>query len=152
MILGYVASPYAQYDHQWPTDFEEIKGVAEWFASGDRFLAVYLKQAGKLIGFVTSNLEESANLGYIFNFDFHGHGYATEACGALVDYGFNVLGVNKFNSGTAAANTPSCRLLERLGFEVIEENTGSFQTTEDGNPIEFNALKLTLTKEKWQSR
>lgn len=43
IINQYQASEFAPYDQQWPTSPEEIKGITEWFASGDGFLAVCLK-------------------------------------------------------------------------------------------------------------
>ena len=49
MIQQYSASLYALMDHKWPTEKEEIRKVAEWFASGDRFLVVCLKDSGKFI-------------------------------------------------------------------------------------------------------
>ncbi len=90
MIAQYEASELAAYDQQWPTSPDEIKGVSGWFASGDSFLAVCLKDTGRFIGFVSLNPEEKEdvrefNLGYIFNFDYHGKGFGTEACRAAVD-------------------------------------------------------------------
>ena len=29
MVVKYQASEYAHYDHQWPTEAEEIKGIVE---------------------------------------------------------------------------------------------------------------------------
>lgn len=71
MILQYQASEYAAYDHPWPTTPDEIRKVAEWFASGDNYLAVCLKDTGRFIGFVCLNPKEHSgesalNIGYIF--------------------------------------------------------------------------------------
>ena len=96
MIVRYQASEYAAYDQQWPTSAQEVKGVAEWFASGDHFLAACLKNAGQLIGFVALNPEggeesREYNLGYVFHSGYHGHGYATEACQAVLERAFGEL-------------------------------------------------------------
>ncbi len=157
MIVQYEASEFAAYDQQWPTDPEKIKGVAEWFASGDGFLAVCLKDTGRFIGFVALNPEDRAdcrefNLGYVFNSDFHGKGYATEACGAVLGRAFNELQAQSIISGTAAVNQASCRLLERLGFQKTSELTGSFRKTPDGKPIEFLGYIFALTKEDWEKK
>jgi len=42
MITQYQACELADYDQQWPTAPEDIK-AAEWFASGDSYMAVTLK-------------------------------------------------------------------------------------------------------------
>ncbi|HWP64138.1 MAG TPA: GNAT family protein [Candidatus Binatia bacterium] len=45
-----------------------------------------------------------------------GKGYATEAVGLLVDYLFSTFPVERVGAATDAANEPSRRLLEKLGF------------------------------------
>lgn len=154
MILQYESSEYAVYDHQWPTSEDELKGIADWFSKGDRFLAVCLKRTGRFIGLVSLNedgcQEEVYGLGYILNFDYHGRGYATEACKAVVDYAFAGLGAERVVTGTAAANRPSCRLLERLGLKRMGESTGSFRRSPDGKPIEFTAFTYALSKDEWE--
>ncbi len=124
MIVQYQASEYAQYDHKWPTSEEEIQGVARWFSEGEDYLAVCLRTMGKVIGLVALNQEEreggpTRNLGYIFNSDYYGQGYATEACRAAIDYVFGRLGEARFVTGTHDANLPSRRLLARLGFRKL---------------------------------
>jgi RimJ/RimL family protein N-acetyltransferase len=152
IILQYSASPFALMDHKWPTEKEEIAEVVKWFASGDRFLAVCLKDTKQLIGFVQMKPEEISGLGFIFNFNYHGKGYATEACRAVLDDAFNNRGVQSVMTGTSAENKPSCRLLLRLGFHITGESRDSFQTDENGNPIEFPSYQFTLTKQTWLSR
>ena len=155
MIVKYQASDVAIYDHKWPTDAEEIKSVAEWFAGGDRFLAVCLKTTGKLIGFISLHPKEDEkvnvySLGYVFNIDYHGQGYATESCRAVLDYAFGTLAADSVVTGTAEANAPSCRLLRRLGFtETGDRHTGSFHETLEGDPIEFTGLSFAMSREAW---
>jgi len=155
MIVQYESSEYALYDHQWPTSTEEIKGVTKWFADGDSFLAVCLKETGKFIGFISlseSKKEDGQefNLGYIFNFNYHGKGYATEGCRALVDYAFEQLEADRVITGTAAENRASCRLLERLGFRKTDESKGSFRNTQDGKPIEFIGHTFAISRDEWK--
>ena len=154
MIVQYEASEYAAYDEQWPTSVEEIKGVTEWFASGDNFLAACLKDTGQFIGFVALNPEEGNdyNIGYVFDSNYRGHGYATEACQAILNRAFDQLYALRVISGTAAVNRNSCRLLERLGFQKIGERRSSFKTAEDGKPIEFLGNIYAISKEEWQNR
>ena len=124
-ILQYVASGLAAYEpNQWPTTPEGIKGATEWFASGDEYFAVCLKEEkDRYIGFVCLNKQEKEgefNIGYVFNFNYHGKGYATEACQALLNHAFNQSQAIRIVTGTPTANTASVRLLERLGFRTTE--------------------------------
>lgn len=156
MIVQYESSEVAVYDQKWPTSLDEIKGVAEWFASGDSYLAVYLKDTGRFIGFICLNPEEKQgnrefNIGYVFNFDYHGKGYATEGCRAMLDRAFGSLLADRVVTGTAATNHASCRLLERLGFKKTGESTGSFRNTPDGKPIEFLGYAYAISKDEWNA-
>jgi ribosomal-protein-alanine N-acetyltransferase len=157
MIVQYEASEFAAYDQQWPTSIEEIKGITQWFARGDNFLAVCLKDTSQFIGFVALNPEEEEsdrwyNIGYVFNSNFYGHGYATEACTAILDRAFGRLQATRVIAGTAALNRNSCRLLERLGFQRIGEKISSFKNAKDGKPIEFLGYTYALSKEEWETR
>jgi len=154
MIVQKESSPYAVYDHEWPTSENEIKGIVAWFASQDHYLAVGLKETGKLIGFISLNpagSEESIefDIGYCLNSDYHNHGYATEGCQAVIDFAFQELKAASLTSGTAAHNGPSCRLLNRLGLKKISEGTTSFRKTPEGKPIEFVGWGFALSKEDW---
>ena len=71
--------------------------MVEWFARNDRYLAVVLKTTGKVIGFVALGGSEGERnrvygLGYVFNADYHGQDYATEACREAIDHAFGMLG------------------------------------------------------------
>jgi ribosomal-protein-alanine N-acetyltransferase len=127
IIVGYQATEYAQYDDQWPTGEDGIQKITAWFAGGDSYLAVCLRDTGKVIGLIAlderSESDESdgpaRNLGYIFDPRCHGQGYATEACRAAITYVFEALGEARFVTGTHDANLPSRRLLARLGFRAL---------------------------------
>ena len=152
LILPYQASEVAVYDGKWPTDPEKIRSVAEWFAESDRYLAVCLDESDRLIGLVSlspkDNVPGKYGFGYIFNFDFHGRGYATEACRAVVAHAFEAMQAQKVTSGTAA-NRPSVRLLDRLSFRKVGEGSGSFWETEGGEPIEFLGHSYAFSREEW---
>lgn len=59
---------------------------------------------------------EDVDIGFAFLPEFRGHGYAQEAAGAVRDYAFEVLGLERIVAITAPENHASARLLERLGF------------------------------------
>jgi ribosomal-protein-alanine N-acetyltransferase len=57
-----------------------------------------------------------ASLGYDLARRLWGQGLATEALTAVLDHGFDALGLNRVEAHTDAANASSIRLLQRLGF------------------------------------
>jgi [ribosomal protein S5]-alanine N-acetyltransferase len=157
MIVQKESSQYAPYDYEWPTSLDEIKGITAWFASEDHYIAVCLKESGKLIGYIclTPGQDEESHvfdLGYCFNSDYHGRGYASEACRAMIEYVFSDLAADSLTCGTAAENTPSRRLIDRLGFKKVGEETISFRKTPEGKPIEFTGYWFTLPKDSWKNQ
>ena len=155
MIHQYESSGLAIYDRQWPASPEEIQRIVEWFASKDGYLAVCLKDTGRFIGLVSLVREKDDSrdydLGYLFDFNYHGKGYATEACRAVVDHAFCRLQAERVVTGTAAVNQASCRLLARLGFLKTSETRCSFRNTPDGNPIEFLGYHYALSRDGWET-
>lgn len=152
IIIDREASDYAVYDHEFPTEEEAVRRITERFAKGDRFMAVWLPEAEKVIGFVCLNGEDrKLDLGYCFHSRFGGKGYATEACRAAVSHAFHTLRVDSLESGTALLNVPSCRMLDRLGFEKTTEERLSFRKTAQGDPIEFTGGTFLLHKARWRS-
>jgi RimJ/RimL family protein N-acetyltransferase len=150
--LKYEASKYAKYDHgPWPDSPDVYKGIVQSWSENDDFLAVILKENKKLIGFISLPKTGSAEFGFgfVFHPDFHGSGYATEGCEAVLKYIFEVFKADRINTGTAKENTPSCELLRRLGFIQVKEVITSLRKDEEGNPIEFSALDFTLSSEEW---
>lgn len=152
IIIDKEASAYAVYDHEFPIGDEAVRGITARFAKGDKFMAVWLRKAEKVIGFVCLNGEDrKLDLGYCFHSTFGGQGYATEACRAVVRHAFTTLKVDSLESGTALLNEPSCKMLDRLGFEKTGEETLAFRKTHEGNPIEFVGGTFLLEKEAWMS-
>ncbi len=59
----------------------------------------------------------SASMGYCLDGAAWGHGYATEAAGALLRWAFETLDLNRVQAETDTRNVASARVLEKLGFE-----------------------------------
>lgn len=57
-----------------------------------------------------------ASVGYDLARRLWGRGLASEAMGAVLDHGFDVLALNRIEAHTEAANSASIRMLRRLGF------------------------------------
>lgn len=88
-------------------------------------LAVDCIEAEAFIGWCSlsrwSPDHRSASLGYCFHEAAWGHGYATEAAGALLRWAFDSLGLNRVQAETDTRNAASARVLEKLGF--VREGT-----------------------------
>jgi RimJ/RimL family protein N-acetyltransferase len=82
-------------------------------------LAVVLKTGGRLIGGCRIEIRSPANgsgdLGYVLARRHWGHGYATEATRALVDFGFGRLALHRIWATCDVSNQVSARVLEKLG-------------------------------------
>ncbi|MHB9032005.1 MAG: GNAT family N-acetyltransferase [Anaerolineae bacterium] len=152
MITRYQANPLSRYDQPWPTDPAAYPAIAATLAGYDGMLVVCLKDSGEYIGHVTFTPGEKGvfELGYIFDERFHGRGYASEACRAVISRAFSELHACKVTAGTALANTPSLHLLARLGFHKTSETQVSFQVDANGKPIEFTGGWFELTRADWQ--
>jgi RimJ/RimL family protein N-acetyltransferase len=91
---------------------------------GDRGVpvAIVRREDGELIGdlvlFHLDAVNGSVEIGWVLRPDAAGHGYATEACHALLDAAFRIYGVRRIVARIAAENTASARLAERLGMRL----------------------------------
>lgn len=141
LIRDKQASPMAVYDHEFPTDDEGIRGVLDFFSGAEAFVAVELREEGRVIGLMSLHAvdEHTRDLGYTLHSAYQHRGYAREAAQALVDYARNTLGATRLTAGTAQANAPSIALLEHLGFRRTSEGTASFAKDEKGQPIVFTS-------------
>jgi [ribosomal protein S5]-alanine N-acetyltransferase len=61
----------------------------------------------------------SASLGYVLEQAAWGHGYATEAARAVLQWAFDTLDLNRVQAEADTRNAASARVLEKLGF-VLE--------------------------------
>lgn len=98
----------------------ETAEAPKWVQDGDELvLAVCRKSEPGVVGEVTLKLADShahqAEIGWVFNPRFHGHGYAAEAARALAVLAFDELGAHRLFARLDVENVASVRLCERLG-------------------------------------
>lgn len=142
--------PYGVYTE------EQSRDEALRRACDSSFWAVCLAQTGKVIGnvyFAQQQPVEFSNweLGYVFNGRYQKSGYATEACRAVLGYGFTGCSVRRVCAMCNPLNTSSWRLLERLGFRReghLIQNI-FFKQDEYGKPIWCDTYEYALLKEEW---
>lgn len=73
------------------------------------------------------------NIGFWIHPDYWRNGYATEAARAVIAFGFEELAASKITTAHAVFNTPSKRVIEKLGFRFTGENPCGF--IKQGKPV-----------------
>lgn len=137
LFIDFNNSKYAVYDRPLPAEDMEIKALTKQFVETNLFFAINLLENNQMIGYVCFHKDEGKyDLGYCFHSAFHSKGYAYESTKALIDYFVQEYGAVIFTAGTAIDNTPSCKLLEKLGFQCVSKEYLSFNKSfsfEGGN-------------------
>lgn len=137
-------SEYAIYDMPLPTEATAIQALTTRFAASGLFFAAELRESREMIGYVCFHEDGGTyDLGYCFHSAFHCHGYAFESCEALMRELTQLYPAAGFTAGTALKNVPSCKLLRKLGFVLVETETLAFHKDENGNDIRFEGGKFT---------
>ena len=99
--------------------FIALSGQMEQEGTGAR-LAIERAADREFIGwcnlFKWDPIFRSAKLGYCLDEPAWGHGFATEAAGALLRWAFDTLDLNRVQAEADTRNTASGRVLEKLGF------------------------------------
>jgi len=93
----------------------DIRADPQWFS-----LVVELKAAGKAIGQVGLGVikigeHRQGTIGWLLGRKYRGQGLATEAARALLQFGFEELGLHRIAARTGRDNVRSWKLMERLG-------------------------------------
>ncbi len=122
----------------------------------ESFRAVCLKSTGKMIGNIFLEQQEPKvfltwELGYVFNSNYWGCGYATESCRAVLDHAFNKLQTRRVVATCNTLNTVSWKLLERLHFrrEAHYLKHSYFKCDENGKPIWQDVFEYAILAEEW---
>lgn len=87
---------------------------------GDNITAAVIdRPTGEMVGDVmlalTSATHQQGEIGYVLLPGREGHGYATEATGALLRLGFQAYGLHRIVARADGRNAASIRVMERLG-------------------------------------
>lgn len=102
---------------------EDIHKYTEEFKQGTgAFFAIALREAPERLigGALIKTIDrpnEQGELGYWIDEASAGKGYATEAAQAILEYGFNVEGLNRICACHMVRNTASGRVLARIGMQ-----------------------------------
>jgi aminoglycoside 6'-N-acetyltransferase len=139
-ISGYRSDPDVHRQQGWErtdpegvqADIEEMRTRRPGEAGGWVQFSVLERAGGALVGDVGCSPADGEpgvlKLGYTIAPAAQGHGYATEAIAALVDYAFGTLGADLVRAYASADNLASIRVAEKVGLQLIER----FEHREDG--------------------
>jgi len=131
IAMDFQSSEYRYFDREIPIETDRIQGVARYCESTGMWFSVLLN--GGMIGYIClSGDSDSIEIGYSFHSFAHGKGYAFESISALLEILESAGVTEKFTAGTALDNLPSVKLLTRLGFEKVSEETVCFY---EGHPF-----------------
>ena len=138
-LYSYLSDPeVVRFEPYKPMSYKKAVQELQQRISSEEMIAVEDKSSGRLIGnlYLGKRKNNALEIGYIFNRNFWGHGYATESCSAVIDLAFSK-GIHRVYAECDPENTASWHLLERLGFirEAHLKQNVYFWTDAAGQPI-----------------
>jgi ribosomal-protein-alanine N-acetyltransferase len=156
-VLAYQSDPrYLRY-YEWTERTEAdvrsfVQRFLDWQAAKPRIkyqLKITLPEDGRLIGNCGVRLEEAGaavgDVGYEIAPAYWGRGYATEAARAIMDFGFEELGLHRVWSYTVAENAASQRVMEKLGMRY----EGRLRETQWYKGCWWDTVVYGILKEEW---
>lgn len=110
----------------------ETKNILHNFMTEKDVLALELKSNGKVIGSLGIHSSWANNdkkysylkikeIGYVLSKTYWGQGLMPEAVRAIIDYCFNVLGLDALTIGHFVENFQSKRVIEKMGFTYVKQ-------------------------------
>lgn len=134
----------------------EAQKYIDWFQSrfaekaGIRW-GICLKGEEKIIGTIGFNnftKNHRANLGYDLQSGYWNKGYITEAIKAVIQFGFDILDINRIEAEVMQGNTASEKVLLKLGFA----KEGILRQWMLWNDQHYDMTMFSLLKEEFRSR
>ena len=118
--------------------------------------AVELKENHEMIGWVglsqpafDAHFTPATEIGWRLSSKHWNKGYATEAALAVLDYAFNTLELEEVVSFTSVNNTPSRRVMEKIGLHYDPQDDFDHPTLDKDSPLRRHVL-YRMTKENYQ--
>jgi RimJ/RimL family protein N-acetyltransferase len=145
-----------------PTSREEIETdyLPAWLSYYERstgfgFWAAEEKSSGEFIGWFhfrspPDHAPADVELGYRLRRSAWGKGYATEGSRALIDKGFQELGVERVFAMTMVVNKASRRVMEKAGLKFVRIVHRDWPMYVEGD--EHGETEYALTRDEWRDR
>lgn len=143
----------------WPphTSVDNSREVIEAVFMNDTTYAICEQGSDRVIGCVGLMIGDMSNfklppnegeLGYWIGVPYWGRGYTTEACQALVQWGFETLGLEKIWAGAFEDNTASQRVQEKCGLTLHHVNEHSPWADNAADQAKKEIIRC-LTRTEW---
>ncbi|WP_288263829.1 GNAT family N-acetyltransferase [uncultured Streptococcus sp.] len=110
---------------------------------------ICLKGFNKVIGSVDFNhrhADDVFEMGYLLHPDYWGQGIMSEAAHALLEVGFNLVGLHKIEIECYSYNKASQRVAEKLGFTLESK----IRDRKDAQGKRCDLLRYGLLKSEWE--
>jgi len=132
-FFAYASVPGVGEMAGWPhhTSKDTTKMILSSFLESKDIFAIFHKVDKQVIGSLGvhaawTDREEAykhlktKNIGYVLAKEYWGQGLVPEAVKAVIDYGFNVLGLDAFSIEHFVENMQSRRVIEKCGFKFVK--------------------------------
>lgn len=114
--------------------------------------AVDLKESGTLIGTARVHIDapddRQGSVGYAFWHEQWARGIGTEAATAMLDFGFDQLGLHRIEATIDPENAASVRVAEKLGMRLEGRMKERFSTPDGWR----DSLLYATTEDEWRTR
>jgi RimJ/RimL family protein N-acetyltransferase len=158
-VLEYQSDPqYLRYNAWKGRTPEAVQEFVGWFLAHQQQeprikfqLAIVLKSNNLLIGNCGVRKDQfdsvEADIGYELDPKHWNRGYATEAAGAIVDFGFSHFGVHRIWAACVADNVGSAHVLEKLGMKL----EGRFRENRYYKDRWWDSLYYAILADEWEA-
>lgn len=135
--------------------------LPRWFAlyeaqPGLGYFAAETRDTGEFLGWFhlrDDRIEASyVELGYRLRRDAWGHGYATEGGRALLEHGFDRLGLAQVSARTLRDNSKSRHVMEKCGLRLAGDFVYPADVIAGRTPEERAAVLYVITRTEWLSQ
>ena len=140
-VMKYFPSPLSRKESD--KFFEKLLLLIE--KQGFGLYPTVLKETGHFIGFIGLNeatfkasFTPCIEIGWRLHKDYWKKGFATEGAIEVLKFGFQKLGKKEILSFTSKLNTPSIKVMERLGMQKFDEF--EHPNIEEGHPLRSHVL------------
>ena len=127
-----------------------IESIPEKYRAGDLLnLGMHVRETGELVGVISLRINarhHAGHLGYWVAAHARNRGYAAEAAGAVMGFGFTELALQRVGSQCFGRNKASARVLEKIGLRF----EGCLRQAFLKNGVYEDLLGFATVREDWE--